>query len=58
MRVHPELVTVTPSPDDGDFHGEELPVVAERRRALRALERPPYTLAWLGATERLLMLEV
>ncbi|MYJ10463.1 MAG: hypothetical protein F4086_09115 [Gemmatimonadetes bacterium] len=45
-------------PDDGEVFGEALPVVAEWRRALRALENPPHTLAWLGATERLLRLEV
>ena len=57
-RVHPALVTVEPWPDDGEVFGEAMPVVAEWRRALRALEQPPHTLAWLGATERLLRLEV
>lgn len=57
-RTHPELVTVEPWPDGGEVYGEALPVVADWRRALRALEQPPHTLAWLGATERLLMLEV
>ena len=57
-RTHPELVTVEPWPDDGEVYGEALPVVAEWRRALRALDEPPHTLAWLKATERLLMLEV
>ena len=57
-RVHPALVTVEPWPDDGEVFGEALPVVAEWRRALRAVEKPPHTLAWLGATERLLRLEV
>ncbi|MCY3922701.1 MAG: hypothetical protein OXG27_09940, partial [Chloroflexi bacterium] len=57
-RTHPKLVTVEPLPDDGDVYGEALPVVAEWRRALRAVKNPPHTLAWLGATERLLRLEV
>ncbi|MYK09822.1 MAG: hypothetical protein F4041_09305 [Acidobacteriia bacterium] len=57
-RTHPELVTVEPWPDDDEVFGEALPVVAEWRRALRALDDPPHTLAWLGATERLLRLEV
>ena len=57
-RAHPKLVTVDPMSDDGEVFGEALPVVAEWRRALRALENPPHTLAWLGATERLLRLEV
>jgi len=57
-RTHPELVTVEPWPDDGEVYGEALPVVAEWRRALRALDEPPHTLAWLKATERLLMLEI
>ena len=57
-RAHPELVTVEPLPDDGEVYGEALPVVAEWRRALRAVESPPHTLAWLGATERLLRLEI
>ncbi|MDE2747088.1 MAG: hypothetical protein OXN86_03095 [Chloroflexota bacterium] len=57
-RVHPDLVTVEPMPDDGEVYGEALPVVAEWRRALRAVEKPPHTLAWLGATERLLRLEI
>ncbi|MCY3923293.1 MAG: hypothetical protein OXG27_13010, partial [Chloroflexi bacterium] len=57
-RTHPALVTVDPMPDDGEVYGEALPVVAEWRRALRALEKPPHTLAWLGATERLLRLEI
>ena len=41
------LVTVEPLPDAG----EALPVVAEQRRALRAVEEHPHTLAWLGATQ-------
>ena len=57
-RAHPELVTVEALPDDGEVFGEALPVVAEWRRAVRAVENPPHTLAWLGATERLLRLEV
>ena len=57
-RTHPALVTVDPMPDDGEVYGEALPVVAEWRRALRALENPPHTLAWLGATEQLLRLEI
>ncbi|MYF22744.1 MAG: hypothetical protein F4209_08335 [Chloroflexi bacterium] len=57
-RTHPELVTVEPMPDDGDVFGEALPVVAEWRRALRGVEKPPHTLAWFGATERLLRLEI
>ncbi|MCY3571171.1 MAG: hypothetical protein OXH19_07510 [Chloroflexi bacterium] len=57
-RTHPALVTVEPLPDDGDVFGEALPVLAEWRRALRALDGPPHTLAWLGATERLLRLEI
>ncbi len=52
------LVTFVPLPDDAEVFGEALPVVAEWRRALRALEEPPHTLAWLGATERLLRLEI
>ena len=58
QRNHPALVTVEPWPDDRDVFGEALPVLAEWRRALRALDNPPHTLAWLKATERLLMLEV
>ena len=57
-RVHTEQVTVDPMPDDGEVYSEALPVVAEWRRALRALDSPPHTLAWLGATERLLRLEI
>ncbi|MXY86161.1 MAG: hypothetical protein F4Y95_06640 [Chloroflexi bacterium] len=45
-------------PDDGEVYSEALPVVAEWRRALRALDSPPHTLAWLKATERLLRLEI
>lgn len=43
-RTHPALVTVEPLADDGEVFGEALPVVAEWRRARRALERPPHTL--------------
>ena len=57
-RSIPGLVTVEPSPDDGDVFGEALPVVAEWRRTLRALDEPPDTLAWIGMTERLLRLEI
>ena len=57
-RTHPALVTVESLPDDDVVYGEALPVVAQWRRALRALEKPPHTLAWLGATERLLRLEI
>ncbi|MDE2989422.1 MAG: hypothetical protein OXT70_15430 [Chloroflexota bacterium] len=57
-RTQPALVTVEPLPDDGEVFGEALPVVAEWRRALRGLDDPPHTLAWLGATERLLRLEI
>ena len=57
-RVHTEQVTVDPMPDDGEVYSEALPVVAEWRRALRALDSPPHTLAWLKATERLLRLEI
>ena len=57
-RAHPKLVTVEPLPGDGEVFGEALPVVAEWRRALRTVEDPPHTLAWLGATERMLRLEI
>ena len=57
-RTIPGLVTVEPLPDDGDVFGEALPVVAEWRRTLRALDEPPDTLAWIGMTERLLRLEI
>ena len=57
-RTIPGLVTVVPLPDDGDVFGEALPVVAEWRRTLRALDEPPDTLAWIGMTERLLRLEI
>lgn len=52
------LVTVDPGVDDGEVYGEALPIVADWRRTLRALAEPPHTLAWLGATERLLRLEI
>ncbi len=52
------LVAVDPESNDAAFYGEALPVVAEWRRALRALDEPPHTLAWLAATERLLRLEI
>ncbi|MCY4617748.1 MAG: hypothetical protein OXD50_04220 [Chloroflexi bacterium] len=58
LRAFASLVTVEPLHDDAEVYGEALPVVAEWRRALRALEAPPHTLAWLGATERLLRLEI
>ncbi|MDE0101995.1 MAG: hypothetical protein OXN89_06415 [Bryobacterales bacterium] len=45
-------------PDDGEVFGAALPVVAEWRRALRALEKPPHTLACFGTTDRLLRLEI
>ena len=57
-RAFPGLVTIEPLPDDGDVFGEALPVVAEWRRTLRALDDPPDTLAWIGMTERLLRLEI
>ena len=57
-RTIPGLVTVEPLPDDGDVFGEALPVVAEWRRTLRALDDPADTLAWIGMTERLLRLEI
>ena len=57
-RSIPGLVTVEPLPDDGDVFGEALPVVAEWRRTLRALDDPADTLAWIGMTERLLRLEI
>ncbi len=57
-RTIPGLVTVEPLPDDGDVFGEALPVVADWRRTLRALDEPPDTLAWIGMTERLLRLEI
>ncbi len=52
------LVTVDPGVDDSEVYGEALPIVADWRRTLRALAEPPHTLAWLGATERLLRLEI
>ena len=57
-RSIPGLITVEPLPDDGDIFGEALPVVAEWRRTLRALDEPADTLAWIGMTERLLRLEI
>lgn len=57
-HVHRELVTVESLPDNDEVFGESQPVVAQWRRALRALENPPHTLAWLGATEKLLRLKV
>ena len=57
-RTIPGLVTIEPLPDDGDVFGEALPLVAEWRRTLRALDEPPDTLAWIGMTERLLLLEI
>ena len=58
LRAFASLVTVEPLHDDAEVYGEALPVVAEWRRALRALEAPTHTLAWLGTTERLLRLEI
>ncbi|MCY3921997.1 MAG: hypothetical protein OXG27_06325 [Chloroflexi bacterium] len=49
---------VEPAPDDGEGYGDALPVVAEWRRARRTMEQPPHTQAWLGASERLLRLEI
>lgn len=43
---------------DEDQQCAALSKVAEGRRALRAVENLPRTLAWQGATERLLRLEV
>jgi len=58
LRAFDSLLTVEPLPDDAEVYGEALPVVAEWRRALRALGAPPHTLAWLDSTERLLRLEI
>ena len=52
------LVAVDPCPDDAEFYGSALPVVAEWRRTLRALEEPPNALTCLQLEERLLRLEV
>ena len=57
-RIHPQLVTVEPAPDDPVNYGEALPLVAEWRRTLRDLEEPPHTLAWLRLQERLLLVEI
>ena len=57
-RIHPQLVTVEPAPDDPVNYGEALPLVAEWRRTLRDLEEPPHTLAWLRLQERLLVVEL
>lgn len=52
------LVAVDPRPDDADTYGAALPVLAEWRRTLRALEEPPNTVACLQLEERLLRLEI
>ncbi len=57
-RIHPQLVTVEPAPDDAANYREALPLVAEWRRTLRDLEDPPHTLAWLRLQERLLVVEI
>ena len=57
-RIHPQLVTVEPAPDDAANYREALPLVAEWRRALADLEDPPHTLAWLRLQERLLVVEI
>ena len=57
-RIHPQLVTVEPAPDDAANYREALPLVAEWRRTLRDLEEPPHTLAWLRLQERLLVVEI
>ena len=57
-RIHPQLVTVEPAPDDAANYREALPLVAEWRRRLRDLEEPPHTLAWLRLQERLLVVEI
>ncbi|MCY4666019.1 MAG: hypothetical protein OXC00_15290 [Acidimicrobiaceae bacterium] len=56
--LHFSLVAVDPGPYDSEVYGEALPIAAQWRRAMRSLEEPPHTLAWLGATDRLLRLEI
>ncbi len=57
-RIHPQLVTVAPAPDDAANYREALPLVAEWRRTLRDLDEVPHTLAWLRLQERLLVVEI
>lgn len=57
-RIHPQLVTVEPAPDDAANYLEALPLVAEWRRTLRDLDDVPHTLAWLRLQERLLVVEI
>ncbi len=57
-RLHPELVTEDPAPDDEEVYGEAWPLVEEWRRLWAMHVRPGKGLEWLRRNERILELEV